>query len=686
MNFLSPGTIAIAAALTVPPLVALYFLKLKREVHAVSSTMLWKRAVQDLHVNSPFQRLRSNLLLFLQLLLLCIAVVALGQPMCKTVETNESTYIIMIDQSASMNVLEADGKTRLERAKEQAKRTIEGMPDDGRAMVIAFCDRATVVSSFDTDKTALARKIDSIEPTQSSTALGEAMSLAEAYTQNIIIGTEETGGDIAPETTAPPASVFLFTDGRVADAELVSLQSFDAAEMTVLNVGTRADNVGIIAMDARRSYERPEILEVAATVQNFGPDPITFDAVLYVDGDNLDVQTVELPGAPRADVNGASPSADGNPVGGASDDASDAADTIQVIAFDPVEFSGGGVVEVALRTQDALDADNRAWTVVPSPRHVRVLLVTPGNLFLEKVLGTLPLDFETMTAAEYEAAPDEKLLDGQRSTFDVVIMDTHSTDRLPHGNYLFWGSVPLIDGVALGEEIKDEVIFNWDETHPVLRYVAAETISVNVWRRLIVPTETVSIIDGQTSPVLCYLARDASQFLISAFPLIAETDLGEPYMNTTWVTQVDFVVFMQNAIQFLSSNVATRGRKGVSPGDPITLPVPEGTKWINIRRPDNSVDRVPTAGYQTAHYARTRQVGVYRAEPGVAGDDVFTVNLFDPVESRVEPAKTLTIGSASVEAKSGTIEVNQPMWSYFLIAFLVVLMFEWVVYNKRVFV
>ena len=684
MNFLSPGTIAIAAALTVPPLVALYFLKLKREVHAVSSTMLWKRAVQDLHVNSPFQRLRSNLLLFLQLLLLCIAVVALGQPMCKTVETNESTYIIMIDQSASMNVLEADGKTRLERAKEQAKRTIEGMPDDGRAMVIAFCDRATVVSSFDTDKTALARKIDSIEPTQSSTALGEAMSLAEAYTQNIIIGTEETGGDIAPETTAPPASVFLFTDGRVADAELVSLQSFDAAEMTVLNVGTRADNVGIIAMDARRSYERPEILEVAATVQNFGPDPITFDAVLYVDGDNLDVQTVELPGAPRIDDETAgSPAPE---VGGASDDASDAADTIQVIAFDPVEFSGGGVVEVALRTQDALDADNRAWTVVPSPRHVRVLLVTPGNLFLEKVLGTLPLDFETMTAAEYEAAPDEKLLDGQRSTFDVVIMDTHSTDRLPHGNYLFWGSVPLIDGVALGEEIKDEVIFNWDETHPVLRYVAAETISVNVWRRLIVPTETVSIIDGQTSPVLCYLARDASQFLISAFPLIAETDLGEPYMNTTWVTQVDFVVFMQNAIQFLSSNVATRGRKGVSPGDPITLPVPEGTKWINIRRPDNSVDSVPTAGYQTAHYARTRQVGVYRAEPGVAGDDVFTVNLFDPVESRVEPAKTLTIGSASVEAKSGTIEVNQPMWSYFLIAFLVVLMFEWVVYNKRVFV
>ena len=93
MNFLSPTSIAIAAGLTIPPLVALYFLKLKRTVHVVPSTLLWKKAIEDLHVNSPFQRLRASLLLLLQLLVLLAGVFALGKPMLQTTETPDSTAV-----------------------------------------------------------------------------------------------------------------------------------------------------------------------------------------------------------------------------------------------------------------------------------------------------------------------------------------------------------------------------------------------------------------------------------------------------------------------------------------------------------------------------------------------------------------------------------------------------------------
>ena len=674
MSFLSPAAIVIAAALTIPPLIALYFLKLKRTVRLVPSTLLWKRSVEDLQVNAPFQRLRSSLLLILQLLVLIAAAIALGKPMFQAVETYDGTIIFLIDQSASMNVVEPDGVSRLQRAKEQAKLHVDNMSDDARAMVIAFCDRATVVSSFDTDKRALKRKIDSIEPTQSRSTLGEAVSLAEAYTQNIMIATEEAGSDIAPESAAPPATVFIFSDGRIADADRVVLQRFDVEKIRMTPIGTRGDNVGIIAMDARRNYEHPEVLEVAATVRNFSVEPVALDAVLYVGGSSVGIQAVQLEAA-------RTPGSEGE-----TDTTQPATGSVRVIAFDEIEFEGGGIVEVVLRVDDALSADDHAWTIIEPPRHMRVLLVTEGNFFLENVLTTLPLELVRMTGSEYEKADDSVISDGERSAFDVVIMDRHSTARLPQGNYFFWASVPQVDGVAAGALIDDQVIFNWDDTHPILRHVAVDTLYVYEWLKLDLPPEAVSLVDGETTPVIAYLTRDASQFLISAFSLITEDESGNMLMNTHWVTSVDFVVFVQNALYYLAANLTTAGRKSVSPGEPVTLPLPRWQESARIHRPDGAVDPVSSAGYQTVHYARTRQVGTFRIEPGVPGHDLFAVNLFDTVESSVEPTGQLTIGADSIKAQAGRVEVNKPAWPYVLLAMLALLLLEWIVYNQRVFV
>ena len=65
MHWLAPMTGLVAAAASVPLLLLLYFLKLRRRQVTVSSTLLWRRAVHDLQVNAPFQRLRRNLLLWL---------------------------------------------------------------------------------------------------------------------------------------------------------------------------------------------------------------------------------------------------------------------------------------------------------------------------------------------------------------------------------------------------------------------------------------------------------------------------------------------------------------------------------------------------------------------------------------------------------------------------------------------
>lgn len=670
VTFLNPWIIAVAAGLTIPPLIALYFLKLRREVRLVPSTFLWKRAVEDLHVNAPFQRLRKSLLLLLQLLILILAAIALGKPMWEKAQASESTIILLIDQSASMAVVEEGGRTRLDLAKEQARRVVDNMSDDSRAMVIVFCDRADVVSSFDSDKQALRRKIDSIEQMQSASLLNEAIVLAEAYAQNIIIGGDQPGSDIAPESAAPDASVFLFTDGRLEDAERVTPQKLDMAKMQVTRIGTRGDNVGIVSMDARRNYENPQFLEVTAAVQNFGPDLVEVDATLYVEGRIVDVHSLQL-----------------DPVDATSDAADRPAPSMKLAVFENIEFEGGGVAEVVLNLDDALPADDRAWTILGPPRHTKVLLVTDGNLRLEDSLNALPLDVTAMTPEQYERAEDDAILDGERSIFDVVIFDRHSTARLPQGNYLFWGGIPKIDGVVAGPFITDQMIFNWDETHPLLRNVAVETLEVYQWLQLTLPKEAISIIDGQTSPVLAYFTRDASQFLISAFSLIVADDHGNLMWNTDWAVSVDFILFMQNTIPYLAANLATTGKRSVSPGEPITLPIPPRVAEVKIIRPDGAEEAIPTGQYQTIHYHRTRNaVGTYRVEPGVLGDNVFAVNLFNPTESNVAPAATVTIGADGGTPQMAGIKVSKPAWPFFLLALLALLILEWIIYNQRVFV
>jgi hypothetical protein len=176
------------------------------------------------------------------------------------------------------------------------------------------------------------------------------------------------------------------------------------------------------------------------------------------------------------------------------------------------------------------------------------------------------------------------------------------------------------------------------------------------------------------------------QFLISAFRLIVADEAGNPLLNTYWVTEVDFVIFMQNAIQFLAANLAASGRDSVRPGEPVTVAVPDGVEEVTVQRPQGASEKVPASGAARIHYGRTDLVGIYEVEPGIPGENHFAVNLFDPVESMVRPADEVVIGVETVQANKAEVQVNRPAWPYFLMALLAVLLLEWIIYNRRVFV
>src|SRR2546426_1488230 len=128
-NFTNWPAGLIAGALVVPALLVLYFLKLRRRERTVPSTILWKKAVQDLQVNAPFQKLRRNLLLLLQLLLLILLCLALMRPVANFKQGAGKLTVILIDRSGSMAAKDVDGgkRTRLEEAKRLAREIVDSM-------------------------------------------------------------------------------------------------------------------------------------------------------------------------------------------------------------------------------------------------------------------------------------------------------------------------------------------------------------------------------------------------------------------------------------------------------------------------------------------------------------------------------------------------------------------------------
>ncbi len=246
MEWLAPMTAIYAAAVTIPLLVLMYFLKLKRHEAFVSSTLLWKRAVQDLQVNAPFQKLRRNILLLLQLLALAAILFALARPAVSLTAGQAKRYVLLIDRSASMNATDVE-PSRLAVAKRQAKVLVESLRGktafsltdrSDQAMVIAFDDHARVMCNFTSDKRQLIAAIDSIEATDGGSSLAEAVMMARAFAQST---TQQDNNRSAQS----PAQLELFSDGRISDAEQIMV---NPQELTFHCVGQSADNIAVIAM------------------------------------------------------------------------------------------------------------------------------------------------------------------------------------------------------------------------------------------------------------------------------------------------------------------------------------------------------------------------------------------------------------------------------------------------------
>lgn len=420
MSFLAP--IAFAFAATIPVVVLFYLLKRKRVVKLISSTLLWQRFLADTQANAPFQRLRHNWLLLLQILLLLLAVFALARPYFPGEQKRAELRVVILDASASMQATD-EKPSRFERARSEALKLADGLRENEQMMVLLAGAVTEVKQSPTRDKMALRRALQACQPSDAPTRLGEALSTATAFTHEKRGEEEVTSGEI-----------HLFSDGAIPD-----LGDFENKNLPLVyhRIGTSGHNAGIVSLDVKSNPENAAQRALFMSVMNPGSTPLQTDVELRFEDALVEVRSVTLP----------------------------ASNTVPLLFF--ASQARDGVFTASLTLKDDLAADNRASVVSLLPKPARVLLVTRGNAILEKALraaGNLTVDTS--------AVPP-----GKDTSYDIVVLDGITPADWPDANVLAIHVAPTNLFPTVGS-IESPPIVDWRNTHPLLRFVNFDNVGI----------------------------------------------------------------------------------------------------------------------------------------------------------------------------------------------------------------
>lgn len=656
MMWLTPWTGFILAACTVPLLLLLYFLKLRRSTQVVSSTLLWLSSTEDLRANAPFQRLRRNVLLLLQLLALIMLVLAVMQPRIEGAGGRGGRTILLVDRSASMQARDVDGGTRLEAAIDAASGEIDRLHAGGlfgggqeETMIIAFAETAEIVQPFTGSRQQLQDALAEIEPSHGRSRIEDALNLARVYSTN-------PNPDLVDRPIAEAASLVLFSDGRIQDLDGLVLRG---EALVFQRVGTDPfDNVSVAHVAAERPYDRPAFVEVFAGLANWNTVEVTVDVQLSVDGIGRRIEEVELPAAARDAASGRTEPGRRN------------------LTFTPFQQDRDAIIEVAVLREDSLAEDDAAAMVVPPPRQLRVGLITPERRLVRRIMEGLSLQrLEVMTPEAYRSRVDAAEL----GDLDVLIFDAFAPAAMPPVPSIFLGRTPPTDRLRAYGEAEGQVVLGGNGDHPVLRYVDVDPIYVDRALQVQGGGDSEVILEGSRGPLMLTFVHEGREHVFTTF---------DPIADSNWPYQRGLGVFLFNAVEYLGHHGDSLTRSQLSPGAALVAHLPADATELVLTTPsgevfDLSQQNPARVSWGPIELSGIHEIGYTRSGTGEQYSWYESVRL-PQVESDGAAASEVVLGMQRIESTDAGAVRYRPLWPWAIGMCLLILLIEWWIYNRKI--
>jgi hypothetical protein len=291
----------------------------------------------------------------------------------------------------------------------------------------------------------------------------------------------------------------------------------------------------------------------------------------------------------------------------------------------------------------------------------------------------------------------------------LVIFDRCSPKESPRASAVYVGTVPPGDRwkgkrARATEPVEEQPgtvsvpqVIDWNRTHPLLANVELGNFDIVESLLLTPPSGSVKLVDAAEGTLVAIAKRDTYEDVVIGFPILVEVN-GALQRNTDWINRHSFPTFWLNVLEHFVARQGV-GERSLRPGESVELrPGSAASQTLVVTSPSGRSETLRRRGEQPFVYRQTEEVGVYRVEEEGREPRGFAVNLFDPDESdvRLRTAETpdekkqslvasIKIGNIDVAATAGGVPARKEIWKLLLVGMLAILVVEWFVYHRRVY-
>ena len=648
-NQLLPIAAAGSAVLTV-----LYVLRQRRRRLEVPFSPLWQKVLGQSEAQSLWQKLLRVLSLLLQLVILGLLTLSLGDPRLGR-STEGRSLVLLIDASASMQaqVPLLPGKTRLDLARAEAEQIIRGLHGDDLAVVVGLDGRPAPLGGFSDDERELLAQLHQVEARDTGADLQAGLLLAEALLRG-----------------RPHPQVVLFSDGGFDEAALRKKPA--ALDVRFVPLPSQArlrpgDGNAAITSFAVRRYRRNRLSYEVLLQLSYFPSPQsppgakTATLELRQEGELVDVQKLDL--VPGEQTRKLYPSLSG------------AGTHLQAT----LKLEGGEV--------DLLPLDNHAYAVLPERRRVKLLIVTRGNLFLEGALLAASAGEENHLVIDKITPSDYS--DDKAARYDAVLFDAFTPPRPPDAHAIYLDPQGADSPFAIAKTVNAPYLSDVDEQHPVLRWVSLADLNMSrasVFRLGPFDRPLAKMIKD---PIV--IAREQP----GPLGMRRAVALGFDVRQSDLPLRVAFPVLLMNAIDWFAGDV-DEDLGSFRTGTTLFLPLRDNPS--KTRGPDTKLRELQKADLTQPGDVHTtvpvhegivklygEKAGFYSLRvPELLRGIEFALNLADGAESAALLRTELQLERTTlIRPDAGQVALRRTLWPYLLLVALLLLLCEWWTYHRR---